>query len=150
MLERGFTLVELIATITILLMLTTMAVPLARLQVQRDREVELRRDLREIRQAIDRYKDFSDRQMIPVKVDTFGYPPDLETLVDGVTLNGASDAKYKFLRQIPDDPMTGNADWGLRSMQDDRDSQSWGGQNVFDVFSKSRGTALDGTPYTNW
>jgi general secretion pathway protein G len=148
--ERGFTLIELIATITILLMLTTMAVPLARLQVQRDREVELRRDLRELRQAIDRYKDFSDRQMIPVKVDTLGYPPDLGTLVDGVTLNGASDTKYKFIRRIPEDPMTGNADWGLRSMQDDRDSQSWGEQNVFDVYSKSQGTSLDGTPYSKW
>lgn len=148
--ERGFTLIELIATITILLLLTTMSVPLARVQVQRDREVELRRDLREMRQAIDRYKDFSDRQMIPVKVDTFGYPPDLATLVEGVKLNGASDAKYKFLRQIPNDPMTGNPDWGLRSMQDDRDSQSWGGQNVFDVYSKSQGTSIDGTPYSSW
>jgi general secretion pathway protein G len=148
--KRGFTLVELIAAITILLLLTTMALPLARVQVQREREVELRRDLRELRQAIDRYKDFSDRRMIPVKVDTFGYPPDIKILVEGVTLNGASTAKYKFLRRIPNDPMTGNADWGLRSMQDDPDSRSWGGQNVFDVYSKSQGRSLAGTQYADW
>ena len=88
--------------------------------------------------------------MIPTKVDTFGYPPDLETLVEGVALKGASTAKYKFLRRIPVDPMTGKADWGLRSMQDDLDSRSWGGQNVFDVYSKSQGTALDGSRYADW
>jgi general secretion pathway protein G len=146
----GFTLVELIATMTILLLLTGMALPLARMQVQREREVELRRDLRDIRSAIDRYKDFSDRGMIPVKADTFGYPPDLETLVDGVELKGAGAAKYKFLRRIPLDPMSGKADWGLRSMQDDPDSTSWGGENAFDVYSQSQATALDGTRYAEW
>jgi general secretion pathway protein G len=146
----GFTLVELIAAITILLLLTSIALPMARVQVQRTREVELRRDLREMREAIDRYKDFSDRGMIPVKVDTFGYPPDLKTLVDGVVVKGAANAKYRFLRKIPVDPMTGSADWGMRSMQDDSDSRSWGGQNVFDVYSKSQGTALDGTQYADW
>jgi general secretion pathway protein G len=146
----GFTLVELIAAITILLLLTSIALPMARVQVQRTREVELRRDLREMREAIDRYKDFSDRGMIPVKVDTFGYPPDLKTLVDGVTVKGAANAKYRFLRKIPVDPMTGSADWGMRSMQDDPDSRSWGGQNVFDVYSMSQGTALDGTQYASW
>jgi general secretion pathway protein G len=146
----GFTLVELIAAITILLLLTSIALPMARVQVQRTREVELRRDLREMREAIDRYKDFSDRGMIPVKVDTFGYPPDLKTLVDGVVVKGAANTKYRFLRKIPVDPMTGSADWGMRSMQDDPDSRSWGGQNVFDVYSKSQGTALDGTQYADW
>jgi general secretion pathway protein G len=146
----AFTFVELMASITIILLLTTIALPLARVQVQRSKEVELRRDLREMREAIDRYKDFADRAMIPVKADTFGYPPDLQTLVDGVTLKGTATAKYKFLRKIPVDPMTDTADWGMRSMQDDPDSRSWGGENVFDVFSKSDGTALDGTKYSDW
>ena len=146
----GFTLVELIAAITILLILTSAALPLARVQVQREREVELRRGLRDIRQAIDRYKDFADRGMIPTKADTFGYPPDMETLVKGVELKGAATARYKFLRRVPIDPMTGSADWGMRSMQDDPDSRSWGGQNLFDVYSKSQGTALDGTYYADW
>jgi general secretion pathway protein G len=148
--DQGFTLVELIAAITILLLLTTMALPLARVQVQRTREVELRRDLRMMREAIDRYKDWSDKGMIAVKVDTFGYPPDLKTLVEGVPVKGTAKGKYKFLRKIPIDPMTGSADWGFRSMQDDADSRSWGGQNVFDVFSKSQGTGLDGTSYADW
>jgi general secretion pathway protein G len=147
---EGFTFVELIAAITILLLLTTVALPMARVQVQREKELQLHRDLRELRQAIDRYKDFADRGMIPVKADTFGYPPDLQTLVEGVPLKGTAEAKYKFLRKIPVDPMTGQADWGLRSMQDDPDSRSWGGQNVFDVYSKGQGTALDGTRYADW
>jgi general secretion pathway protein G len=146
----GFTFVELMASVTIILLLTTIALPLARLQIQRAREVELRRDLRQLRDAIDRYKDFADRNMIPVKADTFGYPPDLQTLVDGVTLKGAATAKYKFLRRLPVDPMTDSTDWGMRSMQDDTDSRSWGGQNVFDVYSKSDGAALDGTKYSDW
>jgi general secretion pathway protein G len=147
---RGFTLVELIAAITILLILTSVALPLARVQVQRTHEVELRRALREIRQGIDRYKDFADRGMIPTKADSFGYPPDLETLVKGVPLKGSATAKYKFLRRIPLDPTTGEADWGLRAMQDDPDSRSWSGGNVFDVYCKSQGTALDGTRYADW
>ena len=146
----AFTFVELMASITILLLLTTIALPLARLQVQRTKEVELRRDLRQIREAIDHYKDFSDHQMIPVKTDTFGYPPDLQTLVDGVVLKGSATGKYKFLRKLPVDPMTDSTEWGMRSMQDDADSRSWGGQNVFDVYSKSDGTALDGTKYSDW
>ena len=146
----AFTFVELMASITILLLLTTIALPLARLQVQRTKEVELRRDLRQIREAIDHYKDFSDHQMIPVKTDTFGYPPDLQTLVDGVALKGTATAKYKFLRKLPVDPMTDSTDWGMRAMQDDTDSRSWGGQNVFDVYSKSDATALDGTKYSDW
>lgn len=149
-LGRAFTLIELLATMVILLLLTSVALPMARVQVQRTREVELRRALRHIREAIDRYKDFSDRGMIPPTPDSFGYPPDLDTLVNGVPLKGSSTAKYKFLRKIPIDPMTGKADWGMRAMQDDPDSQSWGGSNVFDVFSQSSGTALDGTRYADW
>jgi general secretion pathway protein G len=148
--EQGFMLVELIAAITILLLLVSVALPLARVQVQRTRETELRRDLREMRDAIDHYKTFSDQSMIPVKADTYGYPPDLKTMVEGVAIRGATSAKYKFLRKIPVDPMTGSADWGMRSMQDDADSRSWGGQNVFDVYSKSQGSALDGTQYADW
>jgi general secretion pathway protein G len=147
---RGFTIVELIAAITILLILTSVALPIARIQAQRTREVELRRALRELRQAIDRYKDFADRGMIPSKPDSFGYPPDLETLVNGVPLKGSSTAKYKFLRRVPVDPMTAKAEWSLRALQDDPDSRSWGGGNVFDVSSRSQGTALDGTRYVDW
>ncbi len=147
---RGFTLLELLAAMVILMLLTSVALPVARVQVQRTRELELRRALRQLRDAIDRYKDFSDRGMIPPTPNSFGYPPDLDTLVNGVVLKGSSTAKYKFLRRIPTDPMTGKADWGMRSMQDDADSQSWGGDNVFDVFSKGQGTALDGTRYANW
>lgn len=148
--NRGFTLVELIAAMTILLLLSSVALPLARIQAQRIRETELRRALRDLRRAIDRYKDFSDRGMIPTKAETFGYPPDLQTLADGVPLKGAATVKYKFLRRIPVDPMTGKSDWGLRSMQDDPNSRGWGGQNVFDVYSQSQGTALDGTRYADW
>jgi general secretion pathway protein G len=148
--SAAFTLVELIATMAILLLLTSVALPLAQVQVQRKREIELRRDLREMRTAIDRYKDFADRGMIPTESDTFGYPPDLQTLVDGVALKGSADLKYKFLRRIPIDPMTGKADWGKRSMQDDPDSRSWGGQDVFDVYTQAQGTGLDGTNYADW
>lgn len=148
--ERGFTLIELIAAMTILLLLSTLALPVARLEVQRAREVELRRDLRDLREAIDRYKNLSDQGMIPMKADTYGYPPDLQTLVDGVVLRGTAKGKYKFLRRIPVDPMAGKADWGFRSMQDDADSTSWGGENVFDVYCPSTATALDGTHYNEW
>jgi len=146
----AFTFIELMAAITIMLLLTTVALPLARVQIQRSKEVELRRDLRQMREAIDRYKDLADHGMIPIKTDTYGYPPDLQTLVDGVELKSASSAKYKFLRKLPVDPMTNSSDWGMRSMQDDVDSRSWGGQNVFDVYSKSDGTALDGSKYGDW
>jgi general secretion pathway protein G len=146
----AFTLMELIAAMAIMLVLTSIALPLARVHAQRLRELELRRDLRDLRQAIDHYKDLSDRQMIPTKMDTYGYPPDLDTLVKGVELKGAASTKYKFLRRIPLDPMTGKPDWGMRSMQDDPDARSWGGQNVFDIYSQSQGTALDGTRYGEW
>jgi len=143
-------LIELIAAITILLVLTSMALPLARNEIIRKREMILHEELRTMREAIDRYKLASDQGQIPIKVDSFGYPPDLQTLVDGVAVKGTAKGKYKFLRKIPIDPMTGTADWGFRAMQDDPDSKSWGGQNVFDVYSKSQGTALDGTQYADW
>ncbi|HEY1799920.1 MAG TPA: type II secretion system protein [Terriglobales bacterium] len=144
---RGFTLIELIVAITILLILTGMAVPLARVSIKRERERDLRRDLWMMRDAVDRYKDAADRGAFQTKVGSEGYPPDLDTLVNGVDVGGK---KLKFLRRIPIDPMTGNADWGLRSMQDDPDSDSWDGNNIFDVYTKSEGTALDGTKYKDW
>lgn len=145
--EAGLTLVELIVTVAILAILASAAVPLTRLQVKREKERELRYDLWEMRDAIDHYKDAADRNAFITKVDSFNYPPDLQTLVDGVDVQGK---KVRFLRRIPVDPMTGNDDWGLRAMQDDPNSDSWGGQNVFDVYSKSDGTALDGTKYNTW
>jgi len=144
---RGFTLVEMIAAITILMILTGLAVPLARVTIKRERERELRHDLWEMRDAIDRYKDAADRGGFQIKVESYGYPPDLQTLVDGVDVNGK---KLRFLRHIPIDPMTGNAEWGMRSMQDDPTSDSWDGNNVFDVYTKSTGTGLDGTKYKDW
>jgi len=148
--DQGFMLIELIAAITILLVLCTLALPLARNEIIRKREAILHEDLRTMREAIDQYKAATLQGMIPIKVDTFGYPPDLQTLVDGVPMKGTAKGKFKFLRKIPVDPMTGTAEWGLRAMQDDADSKSWGGQNVFDVYSKSQGTALDGTAYGDW
>lgn len=145
--ERGFTLLELIIASAILIVLSTMVVPLARLTIQREKERELRNGLWQLRDAIDRYKDAADRQLFQIKVDSQGYPPDLDTLVKGVDVQGK---KLKFLRRIPIDPMTNSTDWGLRSMQDDPDSDSWGEQNVFDVYTKSMGTALDGTKYKDW
>ncbi|OLB20037.1 MAG: general secretion pathway protein GspG [Acidobacteriales bacterium 13_2_20CM_55_8] len=144
---RGFTLIELIVATAILVILTGMALPLARVTIKREREHELRRDLWEVRDAIDRYKDSADRGAFQTKVGTEGYPPDLETLVNGLDVGGK---KVRFLRRIPVDPMTGTNEWGLRSMADDPASDSWGGQNVFDVYTKSQATALDGTPYKDW
>jgi general secretion pathway protein G len=148
--SQGFTLMELIATMAIMMILAGAALPIVRVHAQRVRELELRRDLREVRSAIDRYKDFADRGMIAADPSTLNYPPDLDALVNGVVLKGASTVKYKFLRRIPIDPMTGRAEWGKRSMQDDPDSRSWGGEDVFDVYSQSEGTALDGTRYADW
>jgi len=145
--SRGITLIEMIIAITILMILTGAAIPIARVQIKREREAELRRDLWEMRDAIDRYKDLADRNAFQIKVGSEGYPPDLETLVKGVDSQGK---KIRFLRRIPIDPMTGKNEWGLRSMQDDPESTSWGGQNVFDVYTKSTGTALDGTKYSDW
>jgi general secretion pathway protein G len=145
--ERGLTLVELIVTAAILSILASAAFPIARFQVKRQNERYLRYDLWMMRDAIDHYKDAADKNAFQVKLDSQGYPPDLETLVTGVEIQTK---KVKFLRHIPVDPMTGKAEWGLRSMQDDPKSDSYGGQGVFDVYSKSTGTALDGTKYSDW
>ena len=145
--RNGFTLIEFIVAMTILMIMTAAAVPMVRIGIQRSKERELRRDLWEMRDAIDRYKDAADRSAFQVKVDSGGYPPDLDTLVKGVDSNGK---KLRFLRRVPVDPMTGKDEWGIRSMQDDPDSDSWGGQDVFDVYTKSEGTALDGTRYKSW
>jgi len=146
------TLLELIIATTILLILSSAALPIARFTIVREREKELRHDLRDMRNAIDRYKDYSDRGMIRTEVGSEGYPPDLDTLVKGVAVggSGANGKNVRFLRRVPVDPMTGQTDWGMRSIQDDPDSQSWGGKNVFDVYSKSQGTGLDGTKYSDW
>jgi len=145
--QSGFTLIELIAATTILLILVGLATPLLWVTVQREREHKLREDLWMIRDAIDHYKDTADRGQIQIKVDSGGYPPDLDTLVNGVDVGGR---KVRFLRKIPIDPMTGKAEWGMRSMQDDPTSDSRGGQNVFDVYTKSEREALDGTKYKDW
>lgn len=148
--QSGMTLLELVIACAILVILATVAVPLERVTVIRHRESALRYDLREMRDAIDRYKDDADRNLILVKAGTEDYPPDLETLVNGVQLRGALERRVRYLRAIPVDPMTGDKNWGLRSAQDDPDSTSWGGQDVFDVYSRSTGTALDETKYSDW
>ena len=145
--ESGLSFVELIIVVTILAILAGAAVPIAKFQVKRQKEKELRRDLWEMRAAIDAYKFAAMKGGMVTKADSFNYPPDLQTLVDGVDIQSK---KVKFLRRIPIDPMTGNTDWGLRSNQDEPDSDSFGGQNVFDVYTKSNGTALDGTKYSTW
>jgi general secretion pathway protein G len=145
--ERGFTLLELIVAATILTILTLLALPLTRVTIKREKERELRHALWEMRDAIDRYKDAADRGAFQIKADSFGYPPTLDDLVKGVDVQGK---KTRFLRRIPVDPMTGTTDWGMRSMQDDADSDSWGGQAVFDVYTKSESTGLDGTKYKDW
>jgi general secretion pathway protein G len=127
--------------------LTGLAVPMARVAIKREKERMLRSDLRDLREAIDRYKEAADRGAFQIKVGSDGYPPDLETLVSGVDVGGK---KVRFMRRIPTDPMTNSTEWGLRSMQDDPTADSWGGQNVFDVFTKAQGTGLDGTEYKDW
>jgi general secretion pathway protein G len=145
---RGLTLIELIVATTILLILSGMAIPMARVTIKRQKEKELRAAIWQLRDGIDRYKDAADRGAFQIKVGSEGYPPDLETLVNGVDVGGK---KMRFLRRIPIDPMSGGTDWGLRAMQDDPDSDSWNGENVFDVYTKSSaGTALDGTQYKDW
>ena len=144
---RGFTLIELIVATAILVVLTGLAIPMARISIKREKEHELRAALWEMRDAIDRYKDAADRGAFQTKVGSEGYPPDLDTLVKGVDVGGK---KIRFLRKIPTDPMTNSTDWGLRAMKDDPDSDSWGGDNVFDVFTKSQGEGLDGTKYKDW
>lgn len=151
--ERGYTYLELVATAGILLILASGILPLARVTVKRQREIELRRSLRDIREAIDRYKAAVDAGQIggtDVKLGSEGYPPTLQTLVVGVNQVGRLDHKLKFLRRVPIDPLTRTAEWGMRCYQDDPDETSWCGQNVWDVYSPSEGTALDGTKYKEW
>lgn len=148
--ENGVTLLELVIATGILLVLSSAALPVVRLSVQRTREAQLHKVLREIRNAIDHYKDYADRNLIRVEVGSEGYPADLETLVKPIQIGAGSDRKVRFLRRIPVDPMTGRAEWNMQSVQDDPDSTSKGGNNVFDVHSKSQGTALDGTKYADW
>ena len=149
--QRGFTLVELIVAFTIMMLLATMAVPLARFRVRREKEQQLRWALREMRTAIDKFKDASDYKLIPPgKIDSDNYPESLEQLVEGVRPMGTVDKKMKFLRRIPKDPMTNSTDWGLRSTRDEPDAAAWGGQNVFDVYSKTTEKAGDGTAYSEW
>ncbi|TET71578.1 MAG: type II secretion system protein [Candidatus Aminicenantes bacterium] len=153
--KKGFTLVEMLVTLTILAILAAAIMPLAKIAVKRQKEIELRRNLRIIREAIDVYKKLADENKIDVEDDSEGYPPDLDTLVKGVELKAGegkdeSTKIVKFLRRIPKDPMTNSYDWGLRSYQDDHDSDVWGGENVYDVYTKSLGTALDGTKYRDW
>ena len=152
--RRGYTFVELVVVSAMLMILASAILPLARVTIQRQREVELHRALREMRTAIDRYKDAADQGMIgsvDLKTGAEGYPPSLDVLVEGVTVaNDASGRKLKFLRRIPIDPMTKSAEWGFRAYQDDANSTSWGGQSVYDVYTKSGGTALDGTKYKDW
>ncbi len=170
--QTGFTLIEMIVAFTILAILAAVAIPLAKTAVKREKEIELRRNVRTIREAIDAYKKLADENRIEFKDKSEGYPPDLETLVKGVEVSGGAqpgselaggsrrgrtqrtrneDTKIvKFLRRIPKDPMTNSYDWGLRSYQDDPDSESWGGENVYDVYTKSPGIAFDGTKYKEW
>jgi general secretion pathway protein G len=152
--SRGFSFVELLVVSTLLIILASAIMPLAKVTMQRQREAELRRSLREMRTAIDKFKDAADNGLIgamDLKTGAEGYPADLETLVEGVSVvNDQSGRKLKFLRRIPIDPMTNSTDWGKRSYQDRPDATSWGGQNVFDVYTKAQGTALDGTKYRDW
>jgi general secretion pathway protein G len=152
--ERGYTFVELLVVTALVAILASAVMPLAKVAMQRQREIELRRVLREVRTAIDHYKDAADQGMIAateLRLGNEGYPPTLEVLVEGVRAAGdATDRKLKFLRRIPVDPMTGTKEWGMRSYQDRPDARSWGGQNVYDVFTTSDGTALDGTKYKDW
>lgn len=153
--KKGFTLIEMLVTLTILSVLAVSVFPLAKVAVKREKEIELRRNLRILREAIDAYKKLADEKKIDVEEDSEGYPLDLKTLVEGVQVKGDKTKKdsskiVRFLRRIPEDPIMNSSEWGLRSYQDDTDSSSWGGENVYDVYSKSPGTALDGSKYRDW
>jgi general secretion pathway protein G len=153
--KKGFTLVEMLVTLTILSILALAAMPLAKVAIKREKEITLRRNLRILRESIDEYKKLADEKKFEFDEATEGYPPDLEILVEGieitVTESGEEKTKIvKFLRRIPRDPMMNSQEWGLRSYQDDADSDVWGGENVYDVYTRSAGTALDGTKYRDW
>ncbi len=147
---RGYTLVELVVVCATLAVLAGITMPVVKFTVKRSKEMELRADLREMRAAIDEFKRYSDAGLIPIELGTDGYPKDLEVLVEGVDVVGQVDRRVRFLRRLPIDPMTGDTEWGLRSYQDDWDSTSWGGENVYDVYSLSGGMGLNGVPYTKW
>ncbi len=147
---RGFTMVEMVVVCSLLVILAAVALPTAKHSIKRGKEIELRQALREMRNAIDEFKRYSDAGLIAVELGTDGYPSELEILVEGVEVVGQIDKSVRFLRRIPVDPMTGEAEWGMRSFQDDFDSDSWGGENVFDVYSLSEGVGLDGVPYQEW
>jgi general secretion pathway protein G len=148
--ERGFTLAELVMVGAVLIILASVTLPVAKFTARRTKEMELRSALRDMRNAVDEYKRYSDMGMIPVDLGTDGYPAELEILVEGVELVGQVDKKLKLLRRIPLDPMTGEREWGLRSYQDEPDSTSWGGENVYDVYSLSNGVGLNDVPYREW
>lgn len=148
--QRGFSLVEAVVVAAVMAILASAALPVVRFTVTRSKEADLRHHLRTMRNAIDEYKRYSDAGLIPVDLGTEGYPADLEALVEGVDIVGQVDIQKKFLRRIPVDPMTGEAEWGLRSYQDEPDSTSWSGENVYDVYSLSEGVGLNGVPYSEW
>jgi general secretion pathway protein G len=147
---RGYTLTELVMVCAVMVILAAVALPVARFTHKREREIELRSALREMRYAIDEHKRYSDAGLIPIELGTDGYPKELELLVEGVQLVGQVDKRVKFLRRIPIDPMTGDVEWGLRSYQDDADAESWGGEDVFDVYTLSEGVGLNGIAYREW
>ena len=148
--EAGFTLAELVMVAAVLVALSAVTLPVAKFTAKRSKEADLRLELREMRSAIDEYKRYSDAGLIPIDLGTDGYPKNLEVLVKGVQLVGQVDKKVKFLRRIPIDPMTGKDEWGLRSYQDEPAANSWGGENVYDVYSRSAGVGLNGIPYRKW
>ena len=153
--KKGFTLTELLITIAILAILAAAVLPLAKVSVKREKEIELRRNLRVIREAIDAYKKLADEKKFEYDEETYGYPPDLETLLNGIEIKEEEEGKeieriVKFLRRIPKDPMMNSYDWGLRSYQDDLDSTAWGGENIYDVYTRTPGTALDDSKYREW
>ena len=148
--KRGYTMVEMVVVCALLVIVAAVALPTAKYSIKRGKEMELRQALRQMRNAIDEFKRYSDAGLIPVELGTDGYPSELEILIEGVEVVGQIDKSVRFLRRLPVDPMTGEAEWGLRSFQDDFDSDSWGGENVFDVYSLSEGVGLDGVPYQEW
>ncbi|MFL6203325.1 MAG: type II secretion system protein [Thermoanaerobaculia bacterium] len=148
--QAGYTLAELVMVAAVMVILAGAALPAVKFTARRTKEMELRHDLRTMRDAIDTYKRYSDMGLLPVDIGTEGYPAELDDLVEGVEIAGQIDKKLKLLRRIPVDPMTGEAEWGLRSYQDEPDSDSWGGENVFDVYSLSSGVGLNGVPYREW